>query len=214
MMRLLLIDTCGSTGSLALAEDGRVLQQVLLPARSASAQLVGALRAELLAIGWPVRSLSAIAVVNGPGSFTGLRVGLSAAKGVCETAGLPLVTVSRLAVLLAAGAPFEKAIAALDAGRGEFYVRSSDGPEEQLLARADLAALAEAHFLLVAEEDVLASLLDLQPKLLPLCAADALAPALAKLQEGADDVAAADANYVRLARTLYAAWSARAVREA
>jgi tRNA threonylcarbamoyladenosine biosynthesis protein TsaB len=48
-----------------------------------------------------VRELAAVVVVHGPGSFTGVRVGLSAAKGLSEAGGVPLVAVSRLALLAA-----------------------------------------------------------------------------------------------------------------
>src|ERR1700749_3687735 len=126
-MRLLLLDTCGETGSLALAEEGTVLRERVLPERAASAQLVQAIREELESLSWLLRSLDAVGVVNGPGSFTGVRVGLAAAKGLCEVAGLRLVTISRLAVLLSKGRSANDEIAALDAGRGEFYVRAADG---------------------------------------------------------------------------------------
>ena len=53
-----------------------------------------------------LRELAAVVVVHGPGSFTGVRVGLSAAKGLCEAGGVPLIAVSRLALL--AGVSMER----------------------------------------------------------------------------------------------------------
>ena len=152
-MRLLLLDTCGDNASLALAEAGRVLRERTLPPRAASAQLIAAIREELSTLGWPLASLHAVGVVSGPGSFTGVRVGLAAAKGLCEVGGLRMAAVSRLAVLLDAAGGHTSDLAVLDAGRGEFYVRS--GEAEALLTHEELTVLAgraAASRVLVAEE--------------------------------------------------------------
>ena len=53
-----------------------------------------AIRRLLEARGWKLGELSAVVVVHGPGSFTGVRVGLSAAKGLSEAASIPLIAVS------------------------------------------------------------------------------------------------------------------------
>jgi ribosomal-protein-alanine acetyltransferase/tRNA threonylcarbamoyl adenosine modification protein YeaZ len=92
----------------------------------------------------PLPQLSAIVAVNGPGSFTGVRVGLAAVKGLAETAQIPVVAVSRLEVLAQkAGIRF----AALDAHRNEIFLRVGE-PETQareLLAGAqELAAINPA----------------------------------------------------------------------
>jgi tRNA threonylcarbamoyladenosine biosynthesis protein TsaB len=204
-MRLLLLDTCGETGSLALSENGVVLRERSLPARGASAHLVRAIREELEEIGWPLRILDAIGVVNGPGSFTGVRVGLAAAKGLCEIAGLRLVTVSRLAVLLSLGMPEQDAAAILDAGRGEFYVRTAEGREE-LLDLAALRARVEGKQVLVAEEKLLEALSLFAPHMLELSASCALPLVEDGLKQGVEDsTETSDANYVRSARALYPA---------
>ena len=101
-MRLLLIDTCGTVGSVALATEGGVVARAEMAGRSASERLVAVVREMLAAAGWSLRELTAIVVVSGPGSFTGVRVGLSAAKGFSEAAGVPVVAISRLGVLAAA----------------------------------------------------------------------------------------------------------------
>src|ERR1700722_14699098 len=103
-MKILLIDTCGETGSIALAEllpEPAVLATATLPGRTASERLLSVIR-DLAA---PLDSLDAVAVVHGPGSFTGVRVSLSAAKGLCEALNLPLIAISRLAVLAHLAAP-------------------------------------------------------------------------------------------------------------
>jgi tRNA threonylcarbamoyladenosine biosynthesis protein TsaB len=118
---VLAIDTCGATGSIALGrlEGGAVtlLAQTELAGKTYSAQLVPAVRVLLADQNVDIGALSATVVVNGPGSFTGVRIGVSSAKGLAEALAVPLLAVSRLAVLAwKAGAEQ----AALDAGRGEF----------------------------------------------------------------------------------------------
>jgi tRNA threonylcarbamoyladenosine biosynthesis protein TsaB len=125
---LLGIDTCGSIGTLAL---GRVEQDPAgplvfvgsseLPGRSAAAMLVPSLDRLLRDSGLQVRELAGLVVVDGPGSFTGIRIGLSSAKALAEAARLNLYAISRLLVLAHAG---QSPCAALDAGRGEFYFGS------------------------------------------------------------------------------------------
>jgi len=121
---LLAIDTCGPTGSVALGRwDGQaveILGQIELEGRNYSSTLVTAVGEVLAQGGVALRELGAIVVVYGPGSFTGVRVGLAAVKGLAEAAGLPVVAVSRLEVL-AAKAGCELAV--LDAHRHEVYLR-------------------------------------------------------------------------------------------
>lgn len=202
-MRLLLLDTCGDTGSLALAEHGRVVRERVFAARTASANLVAGIREELSATAWSLRSLGAVVVVNGPGSFTGVRVGLAAAKGLCEVTGLPLLALSRLAVLQQASRHGREAVAVLDAGRGEFYVRL--GIEERLLGLADVWRLAGGASLAIAEEKLTVTFAGFEQELVPLHARHALPLALATLAAGGDDVSIIDVNYVRPEQALYAA---------
>jgi tRNA threonylcarbamoyladenosine biosynthesis protein TsaB len=143
---LLSIDTCGPSGSVALGrfQDGQIeiLGQIELEGRSYSATLVAAV-AELLAQSHiELSSIAAIVAVNGPGSFTGVRVGLSAVKGLAEPAHIPVVAVSRLEVLAwKSGVPF----AAIDAHRHEVFLRLDSSPatvRELLAGSDDLATLA------------------------------------------------------------------------
>jgi tRNA threonylcarbamoyl adenosine modification protein YeaZ len=98
-MKILLIDTCGATGSIALAGAAPSPATASLPGRSAAERLVPTIHSLVASLGLSLAELDAIAVVHGPGSFTGERVGLSAAKGLCHALNLPLVAISRLAVL-------------------------------------------------------------------------------------------------------------------
>jgi len=147
--RLLLgIDTCGPAGSVALGRVSgngvEILGQAELAGRNYSTTLVAAVAQMLAQAGAQVRELAAMVAVNGPGSFTGVRVGLSAVKGLAEVARIPVVAVSRLEVL-AAKAGVESA--ALDAHRHEVYLRLG-GPgretRELLAGAAEFAEIAAA----------------------------------------------------------------------
>ena len=191
-MKLLVLDTCGVEASVALAEGGMVMAQENLPGRSASERLLTVVRELLEGAGWRLGELGAIGVVHGPGSFTGVRVGVSAAKGLSEASGVPLVAVSRLEVLARVA---RGAVVALDAGRGEFYVRE-DGVES-LRTRADLAGLEVVMF--EAEAAFEGARIMGMPR-----AADALAIVTERVLAGAfEDAAALDANYVRRSEGLY-----------
>src|ERR1035441_5227733 len=107
---LLGIDTCGPSGSVALgrwvAEAVEIRGQIELEGRSYSCTLVAAVSELLGRTSMQLGLLDAIVAVSGPGSFTGVRVGLSAVKGFAEAARIPVIAVSRLEVLAAkVGAP-------------------------------------------------------------------------------------------------------------
>lgn len=205
-MRLLLIDTCGSEGSIALAEgeSPKLVASELLPGRSASERLVPAIRQEMESKGWKLSDLTAIVVVHGPGSFTGVRVGLSAAKGLCEAARIPLIAVSRLALVAhAARKPEEEVCAVLDAGRGEFYCglyRGWQKISESLLSAEEVVKVAERGPALVTFEPRVAEALSaLGPHLVGEPKADdPLQFALERIaRKEFDDLVTIDANYLR-----------------
>jgi tRNA threonylcarbamoyladenosine biosynthesis protein TsaB len=196
-MNLLSIDTCGALGSVALARldgDLAILSQMEIPGKTYSAQLVPAIRDLLAHDNIALPSLAAVVVTSGPGSFTGIRIGLSTAKGLAEANSIPLLAVSRLAVLAHKA---QTTAAALDASRHEFYLRAEGA--ESLLAlepfRERAAALGRQ--LAVCESSVHAiapdaTLVD------PPTAADALRHALARLSAGDfDDPLTLDGNYLR-----------------
>ena len=200
-MLVLAIDTCGSAGSVALARLGgngmEVLGESALPGRSYSAQLVPAIRVLLEAGQAAAADLGAVVVTKGPGSFTGIRIGVSTAKGLAEARSVPIVAVSRLAVLAhKAGTR----AAALDASRREFYLGDYGVPaEERLLSFDGFAARAAA---LGAELGVSeAAVHDAAPAatlVAEATAADALEFALPRLRACAfDDPATLDGEYLR-----------------
>ncbi len=145
---LLGIDTCGPSGSVALARltggEAEIIAQKELAGRSYSATLVAAVGELLAGDGAPLRQVEAIVAVNGPGSFTGVRVGLSAVKGLAEVSRIPVVAVSRLEVLAhKAGV----GASALDAHRQEIFLRLGEPemePRELLAGAAELAAMTPA----------------------------------------------------------------------
>ena len=126
-MLIISVDTSGRKGSVALCRgDGssfEVLQLTSLEGGTYSAQLLPRISEALQQNGFDKTEVDGFVVVSGPGSFTGLRVGLSTVKGLCEVLRKPLATVSMLeALVLTHGQEGENAIAVLDAGRGEIYV--------------------------------------------------------------------------------------------
>lgn len=200
--RLLLIDTCGETASIALSAGDQLLASEELARGSASAQILSAIRCLLQQQHWRLGDLDAVGVVCGPGSFTGVRAGLAAAKGLCEATGLPLAAVSRLEVLSQA-ASLPVGFAALDAGRGEVYVRDASTGREWLSAVADLTTQCQGKSIAVAEARLADSLKPCASIVHPLHASDALGSVLQRLRSGGSDVALVDANYVREEADIY-----------
>ncbi len=117
---LVAMDTATQTASLALHDGERVRYEVTWEAgRRHTVQLTARLVAALDDLGLGVEDLTGAAVALGPGSFTGLRVGLAVAKGLALARGLPLVGIPTLDVAAAAqGRDRRPLVAVLQAGRG------------------------------------------------------------------------------------------------
>ncbi|MGD0732054.1 MAG: tRNA (adenosine(37)-N6)-threonylcarbamoyltransferase complex dimerization subunit type 1 TsaB [Terracidiphilus sp.] len=205
---LLGIDTCGPSGSVALGRlagrDLEILGQIELEGRSYSATLVAAVGELLARSGVGLKQLRGIVAVNGPGSFTGVRVGLRAVKGLAEGAQIPVVAVSRIEVLARkAGVPS----AALDAHRSEVFLRvESVGmkPRELLAGARELAAIDPAPVRVAICDEAAATLLEAAwpdtqlVRASPPVAADALRMGEARLLAGAQvDLALLDGHYLR-----------------
>jgi tRNA threonylcarbamoyladenosine biosynthesis protein TsaB len=197
------IDTCGPTGSVALSRiaPGAVetLAEASLEGRTYSATLIAAISDLLDTHKLKLSAIHCLVVVRGPGSFTGVRVGLSAAKGLAEGAGLPVVAVSRLEVLAQKAAV---PAAALDAHRHEIFLRHQGrellaGPEE--LAAIDpppsrIAVCDDASGVLLAQAWPATELVQVAPP----TAADAIALAAPHFRAGGfDDVLLLDGHYLR-----------------
>ena len=101
MDRIILIETSTSLCSTALAEDGRIVSERISDEprvhASKTALFVSGMLSEK---GLKVADCDAVAVSKGPGSYTGLRVGVSTAKGLCFGAGIPMISVGTLDTLV------------------------------------------------------------------------------------------------------------------
>ena len=118
---ILAVDTTGENGSIALARGRDLLEEIPLHAPAGFAQVLLASAAALLERnGVKVGDVDCFAAASGPGSFTGLRVGLSFIKGLAEATGKRAVAVSNLRTLACFGtAPLRAAV--IDARRGQIY---------------------------------------------------------------------------------------------
>jgi tRNA threonylcarbamoyladenosine biosynthesis protein TsaB len=136
-MLLLAIDTSGKQGSIALARVGErsaddddvdVIEVVSLLGGTFSAQLVPQIAALLSSHGFTKLDIGAFAVAAGPGSFTGLRIGLAVVKALAEILNKPIAPVSLLEACAFASGAHGQIMAALDAGRGDVYVGEFEIP--------------------------------------------------------------------------------------
>lgn len=119
--RIVAIDTTSESGSLALIENGNVLDEVsVLSAEGFGHVLFPQLELLLSRHGWSPAAVDCYAAAAGPGSFTGVRVGLAAIKGLGEALGKPVVAVSNLQAVAWHGTALLRA-AVSDARRGEVY---------------------------------------------------------------------------------------------
>ena len=132
MERLILIETSTALCSAALAEDGIITSYRESSAPKAHASLTAVFIQEMLAEkGLTIADCDAVCVSMGPGSYTGLRVGVSTAKGLCFGSGKPLIAVGTLDTLVAQapsvipseveGSAFRYIIPMIDARRMEVY---------------------------------------------------------------------------------------------
>lgn len=136
-LRVLGIETSCVRGSVALVEAGKTLAVASHQRENAHEQSIQPLIEQVLArAGWSARALDRIAVGTGPGSFTGLRVGIALAQGISEGLEIPLVGVSSLEAM-AAAAPSHlpgARVAVLDARRGELFFAAYGADGRELMA--------------------------------------------------------------------------------
>lgn len=103
MALILNIDTAGEAASICLSKDGNVLQlSVNENQKDHAARLQVAIQKLIRDAGYEMRNIDAIAVTIGPGSYTGLRVGLSSAKGLCYVLKTPLIAINTLKMMASA----------------------------------------------------------------------------------------------------------------
>lgn len=189
---ILSLDTTSEYGSLALTGPAGLIEEVgLHAAQGFGLVLFDEIAALLGRHGLDVRDMECFASTSGPGSFTGVRVGLTAVKGLAEAMGKPVVAVSNLQAMAVFGTAARRAVV-LDARRGDVYAAVYDAQLRVVMAEAVVKMPAW-----------LAGLPDgielLEQGLPPRLLAGAVGRiAWERFQAGlASDPAAVDANYVR-----------------
>ena len=160
------LSTVGTGLGLALTRDGDIVDERLKADVRRHGQHLLAAIDRLLADHGGIDALTGLAVCTGPGSFTGIRVGMAAARALAFSASVPLVGVSAFDAYAAAAPDDAPAVVAIDARRGEIYVQLRDGgavsdariaaPDE---LRASLAVLESRH------PHILGDALDAHPSL-------------------------------------------------
>ena len=176
-MVLVAADTSGKHGSVALVRaevDTRAIRNfqsvevVPLQSGTFSAELVPQMSGLLQRHSIKKTQVDGFVVISGPGSFTGLRVGLAAIKGLAEALGKPIAAVSLLQVLARAANHKGRVWSAIDAGRHEVYLGDydflKDHPcvSEQLIAQEELVATVRSNLgsIFVTPDKSIAALLE------------------------------------------------------
>ncbi|MGI4830591.1 MAG: tRNA (adenosine(37)-N6)-threonylcarbamoyltransferase complex dimerization subunit type 1 TsaB [Janthinobacterium lividum] len=203
-----MFDTCTETATLALFQGSALLEEIFLPPRAASTALLEMTRTLLQSHNRFLAQLEAVGVVSGPGSFTGVRIGLAAAKGICEAAAKPLAAVSRLEVL-ADAAQIPDGIVLLSAGRDQVYARelgSDERPREWLSSLGELKSLLPEKTVVVGSPELTEVLTrsGIEVRFQEISARHAITAVQRCLGWGGSDVVTADANYVRNEAAIYA----------
>jgi tRNA threonylcarbamoyladenosine biosynthesis protein TsaB len=209
---ILAVDTTHEFGSLALLDGTEVVEEVLLHSPEGFGQVLFMRMAELLdRRGRKIQEVDCFAAASGPGSFTGVRIGLACVKGLAEAAGRPVAAVSNLEALALFGTGPLRAVV-MDARRGEVYGAVYNQRGEAILPETVMPFTAWLRSL--PEGDIEFVSMDFSPFAAALAgtrferaglaqAPRALAAAVGRiaclrLRAGlAGDPAAIDANYVR-----------------
>ncbi|MFL6299427.1 MAG: tRNA (adenosine(37)-N6)-threonylcarbamoyltransferase complex dimerization subunit type 1 TsaB, partial [Terriglobales bacterium] len=167
-MLILSIDTSGKNGSVALAHgDAEKFQLIAtspVEGGTFSAQLIPQIARLLSENNLKKRDIDAFAAATGPGSFTGLRIGLTAVKGLAEILGKPIAAVSVLeACVLTSGINYDDArvFAALDAQRNEVYLGEymlsrgiATKKDEVLVTRDEFVARVQGRVAVTPDEEL------------------------------------------------------------
>lgn len=132
--KILMIETSTECCSVALSDGAGILAyRINETPRQHAAQLAPYIQQILAESGLTAAGLDAVAVSEGPGSYTGLRVGVSTAKGLCFGAGKPLIGIDTLHILaMQAEACFDRIVPMVDARRMEVYAASFDSAGRKL----------------------------------------------------------------------------------
>jgi len=159
-MNILALDTAGPMPSVAVLAGERLFEEPLPPDGRASEELLPAIARALEAAGLRLADCARIVVCAGPGSFTGLRVGLATAWSLGRALGRPVEAVSTLEALAEAarGWGVERVAAFLDAGRGELVGEVFDLTADRAVSIGPATRLAPARLVSLAGDAAVAAL--------------------------------------------------------
>lgn len=202
-MLTLAVDTTADYGSIALADENGVRDEIELDApRGFSLVLFAGIESLLDRQGLKLRDIDLFAAASGPGSFTGVRVGLAAVKGLAEVMGKQAVAISNLEALAEFGKSDARATL-IDAHRGEVYAAVYDGAGNQIVPEMVGQFERFRELLPPGEIEWITTGFDLPAGAKKVVAPRALAGAIARIAIRraaaglALDPALLDANYVR-----------------
>lgn len=165
-MLVLAVDSSGKDGSLTLARVAagesalEIVEEVALAGGTFSAQFIPQLAALLGKHGYSKSDLGGFAVISGPGSFTGLRVGLAAIKAMAEILRKPIAAISLLEAVARSGVGQGRVFSILDAGRGDYYVGDYElgSPvcmrSERLVSREEFFAESKGQLVLTPDASI------------------------------------------------------------
>jgi tRNA threonylcarbamoyladenosine biosynthesis protein TsaB len=141
-LSLVLAFDCAVTGlAVAVVRDGAPLASHRAEGRDQAATLLPAIASTLEQAGVARNDLSLIAVTVGPGSFTGVRVGLATARGLAVALGVPLAGITTTEALLAEAGPSDRlAVAAIDSHLGDWFCALGEGDRAPFLASTEALA--------------------------------------------------------------------------
>ena len=218
-MLLLAADTSGKHGSIAIARCGpdgacNVIEVVPLEGGTFSAQLVPQIAALLAKHDLSRQDIDGFVVVSGPGSFTGLRIGLAAIKALAEALAKPIASVSLLEAIAVSGHSRGKVVAVLDAGRGDVYAGEYEVNDsgaslvrEVVLARPELMGSASGWTVVTADPSLASAARDsgLRSEQIDLPGSDAILRLGWKRILAGDLVSPSelDANYIRRSADIF-----------
>lgn len=149
MRTILALDTTAGACSVAVRRDGATVaaRSVPMPRGQAEA-LIPMVVETLAAANIPFAELDAVAATTGPGAFTGIRIGLAAARGIALAAGIPAIGIGALDAVAAgvdpAAAAGRSILVAIDTKRGDFYAQRWSAPDAPDGAAAAVGAMALA----------------------------------------------------------------------
>lgn len=208
-MLLLAVDTSGRQGGVTLARGAgdqvEIIESTSIQGGTFSAELIPQISDLLRRHQLTPQHLQGLVAVIGPGSFTGLRVGLTAVKGLAEVLKIPIASVTSLDLLLSASSDDKAVMAVIDAGRGEVYAAIYFSNKEVLMPLDEAIALTKSrNWRVLTSEAHIAAKFDSAQVVTERSTEVAARIGYSRLLAGATvDVLALDANYIRRSEAEY-----------